>query len=160
MTLCFFSGAMIDCLSFEKRGSRSGHLSSVSVHIMTGTRLPGILRLTGFVLVLEWIPLWLLLLLLSMESKRLETYDKIDLSYRTGTFNIVNAKSFCVYQLETKSVGRSFAAANPGLSDMFRWTIGLCVPKWSQACSVYCIVGTKRSTLINSLCGQPSAAGV
>jgi hypothetical protein len=54
-----------------------------------------------------------------MESKRLETYDKIDLSYRTGTFNIVNAKSFCVYQLETKSVGRSFAAANPGLSDMF-----------------------------------------
>jgi hypothetical protein len=31
MTFCLFSGAMIDCLSFEKRGSSSGHLYGVSV---------------------------------------------------------------------------------------------------------------------------------
>ena len=32
MTFCFFSGAMIDCLSFEKRGSSSGHLYGIFVN--------------------------------------------------------------------------------------------------------------------------------
>jgi hypothetical protein len=38
MTFCLFSGAMIDCLSFEKRGSRSGHLyvAFVGVHYNCG----------------------------------------------------------------------------------------------------------------------------